>query len=139
MKINKHKFCECGCKQVVKNRFVRGHSSRIRNSIPCSEEKKKKISEKLMGHPVSEETREKLREYKGEKSSCFGRLTSDSHRKKISKSQKGVPESEETKKINSESKIFMGIVMTYCNKEKFIKCPYYHKDCKICLFDKKEE
>lgn len=26
MKINKRKFCECGCRQIVKNRFVHGHN-----------------------------------------------------------------------------------------------------------------
>lgn len=101
MKIYRPKLCECGeCGLEVKpeRRFIRGHNSRVRDSIPCSEEKKKRISEKLMGHPVFEETREKLREYKGERSSRFGCRNSDSHRKGISKGQKGVPESEETKK-----------------------------------------
>lgn len=69
------KLCECGCGEIVKkgNRFIQGHNGRANRDwitvghksnegrIP-SIEKREKISESLMGHPVSLEQKKKIGE-----------------------------------------------------------------------------
>ena len=66
----------------------------------------KRISKSLMGHPVSEETRNKISEsHKGRVGSCKGKHLSEEHKRKISESHKGKkhkPLSEETRKKISE-------------------------------------
>lgn len=44
MKLNRLKRCECGCGQIVNNRFVSGHNGGWNKGIPCREETKKKLS-----------------------------------------------------------------------------------------------
>jgi len=67
------KLCMCGCgKEVIKkaNKFLHGHNGKLNKDWikighnsnigrSCSEDKKKHISESLLGHPVPLEQREK--------------------------------------------------------------------------------
>ncbi len=71
------RYCECGCKEIVKemNRFIQGHNSRvrskeiiekIRNSVKGfkhTEESKKKMREIAKNNPtfLSEESKQKIR------------------------------------------------------------------------------
>lgn len=80
--------------------------------IPLSEETRSKISNTLMGHMESEETRKKKSDSKlGDKNSFFGKKHSDETKDKISMSKKGssswnkgIPMSEESKKKLSDAK-----------------------------------
>ncbi len=70
------KYCECGCGQEVKNRFVSGHNSRGRKGITApmygkhhTEESKQKMSissigksSPLKGYKHSEKTKQKMSE-----------------------------------------------------------------------------
>ena len=62
-------ICECGCGQLCKRIFIRGHNRNQLGQIPWNkgiktgpqtEEHRRKNSEALMGHPVSEETIRKI-------------------------------------------------------------------------------
>lgn len=52
------RLCECGCRQEVNNRFVRGHNGR---GIPKSEEHNRKNALAQIGRKLSEEVKEKIR------------------------------------------------------------------------------
>jgi hypothetical protein len=61
-------------------------------------ERRKKQSETMKGHGISEETRRKLSEgMKGENNPMFGKHLSDGHRKKISESVKKTRKLEKKK------------------------------------------
>lgn len=53
-------LCECRCGEECKNRFVSGHNRRGTTHV-CSDETKAQVSNTLLGHSVSAETREKIR------------------------------------------------------------------------------
>lgn len=105
------RYCECGCKKEVKNRFVLGHNSQYR-----SDEANQRISESKKGRVVSLETRKKLsivnkgkilsEEVKKKISeSNKGKINSKEHNRKISEGNKGRIVSEETRKKSSISHI----------------------------------
>lgn len=61
--------------------------------VTLSEEHRQKISEALMGHPVSEETRQRIGNF------WRGKSLSDEHRQKISKTMMGHPVAEKSVQI----------------------------------------
>ena len=67
--------------------------------IPCDQETKRKISEKLKGKHPSEETRRK------QSAAGKGRKFSDEHRRRISKSRKGIKFSDEHRRRISEAQM----------------------------------
>lgn len=69
---------------------------------PCSTEKRRKISEALMGHRVSEETRNRIRNSPCT-TSFLGKRHSDSAKARISAARKGKSVSIEVRKKISES------------------------------------
>lgn len=84
----------------------------------CSDELKEKISERLMGHPVSEETKQKLKEAwkrrrlhptekelearKQNKYHFLGHHHTAETKERMSRAQKGIPNSEECRRKLSE-------------------------------------
>lgn len=105
------RLCECNCGDLAKpgNRFICGHTWRGKK---FSAGHKKKISESLKGHPVSDGTKAKMRgrpvsgETKKKLSAAAKRRSpsSEETREKISKGNKGKFVSEETRKKQSNSR-----------------------------------
>lgn len=113
LKSNGRKFCECGCGQPVKNRFVNGHQNRRRYH---TEETKKKISDANKGRCFSKEHKEKLSvTQSGENNSFYEKHHTAATKKKMSVSRTGLRAGkshynygkhlpEETKKKISDTK-----------------------------------
>lgn len=72
-------------------------------AISKSPEIAKKISESQKGKIVSEETKQKLRQYRGEKSSFYGKHHSEETKRKLHNAHKGKTLSDEHRKKLSES------------------------------------
>lgn len=84
------KTCECGCGQVVRNRFVSGHNAIVNNP--------------MKGKHHFQETKRKLSEAKkGEKNPLYGKHHSEAAKQKMSEATKGKPKSEEHRRKLSEA------------------------------------
>ena len=70
-----------------------------------SEETRKRIGEAHKGRVVSEETKQKLREMKGEKASWYGRKHSDETKEKMSKAHIGKIVSDETREKQRQNNL----------------------------------
>ena len=99
------KYCECGCGQIVHNRFALGHNKG--HCMPHSEQTKILLREKRKLQVCSEETRQKMSDsLKGHKGYWEGKTHSEETKKKISESMKGKGSycrTEETLKRQSDS------------------------------------
>lgn len=74
------------------------------NSVPCSEETKRKISESNKGKTYTEESKKKMSEsHKGQTSGFKGKHHSDEAKKKLSEANKGYKVTDETKRKISET------------------------------------
>lgn len=83
---NEPKFCECGCGQIVKCRFVSGHNAKFRI---ISKETKLKLSMNMMG----------------KNNPMFGKHHSDEQREKIRLSMLGKNTGERTKEVKEKLRI----------------------------------
>ena len=139
--LNAINLCECGCGEIVKNRFVIGHHMRMpenkfinkgrspsietRKKISIANtgntltnEQKQKISDSKIGKRRSEETKKKISD------AHIGKILSEEHKKNIGIGGKGKILSEETKKKigdshrGDKSNLWMGGVWKdpYCRK-----------------------
>lgn len=105
MKLNRRKFCECGCGLRVKNRFVSGHNGVLCKGKILSQKTKDKISKAKKGSigywngkHHSLETRIKISK------SHMGKKLSNIHRINVGLSLKGFKHSEQSRKNMSEAK-----------------------------------
>lgn len=126
MKLNRRKFCECGCGELVKsgNRFVHNHHKKG-TSIKHSEETKRKMSLASQGENNHFFGKKHTDEWKKRVSSLIkGRVLSDLHKQRIGLGRKGKYHTEESNEKNrqahlglspseetreKQSKIMMGI------------------------------
>jgi len=101
----KIKYCECGCGRIVNKRFVLGHQNLGNNNPAKRPEVGKKISVARMGHPVSEETRQKISETfkRNGGHPAKGTTLPEDQKIKISIANKGKKRSDSFKKRMSES------------------------------------
>lgn len=101
-----NKLCECGCGKIVKRRFISGHNVFLRTKTEYKEIGEK-ISKKMLGHSVSEDTRNKIKkssvgkhyslntefkkgQFKGKSySEIYGKDRAEVIKNKISNSEKG--------------------------------------------------
>jgi len=124
--------CECGCGEIVKNRFVLGHSARhmsektkrkigeTRKGKAMSKETKRKLSELMKGRKPSEESKRKMSE--SAKGHCFGmkgKKHSEETKRKMSKTHKGKKQSEEQKR--KTSKFHKGKIISKKTRKKMSK------------------
>jgi len=93
-------FCLCGCGSRVKNKYVFNHHSKSRS---LSDEHKQRIGVGNRGKIISEEQREKLRQWNLKYSPRKGEPLSEEHKKKISSANKG-------KKASKEARLKMSLV-----------------------------
>lgn len=104
IKLNRRKFCECGCGQRVRKRFVNnGHANKGKSQ---PEDVKQKISKTLMHHIVTQETRNKIRK------ALIGRKGfhhSEETKRKISLLRKNKPSARIGYKHSEETKRKIGI------------------------------
>lgn len=134
-----YKKCKCGCGELVKkNRsFKFSHHLRVNNPMN-NPENRKKVSERKMGHEVSEETREKLRECNlGKKASEYTKAKMSQTRKgrkrpqwvidKIHKTQKGQKRSKEFCELISKIKTEQ-ILNSKSNTYTYCKNGYFHSN-----------
>jgi hypothetical protein len=97
-------FCECGCGQLVRKRFVHGHAIRVNNPMN-NKECRKKISLKNKGRIISQETREKMSNARKGKSNLYmkGNHHSEETKRKLSIAHSGKKLLENTKSKISEA------------------------------------
>jgi hypothetical protein len=88
------KLCECGCGEVVKNRFVSGHNQR---GAKWTEEQRSDFSKSQMGHYVSEEAKKNI------SIALTGKVLTKEHKEKISKGNMGRIVTKETREKISEA------------------------------------
>lgn len=128
MKLNRRKFCECGCGAIVKNRFVNGHYWKDKTGAhhflfgkKLSEEHKSKISKIHKDRKRSEETRRKIGE--GNK----GKMHSEESKRKMSDAHKGKKNPDQSKRMKENNPNHYG--MCELHKEKISAAKkVYHKN-----------